>query len=118
MPHQFLFERKLKLPSRRNRHHRRFYTPSTLLSDIEEAIDPCELRVRLLGEVDAGFTGYNFGVNSKKEPEGGQDIVSWPSNGSPRLYARSELDLDELWMKTRGQAGPFSRRRRKMSQRR
>ena len=38
-PHQFLYERKLRLPSRRNALHRRFYTPNTLLADVEEAID-------------------------------------------------------------------------------
>jgi hypothetical protein len=33
-------------------YHRRFYTSNMLLADIEEAIDPAECRVRLLGEVD------------------------------------------------------------------
>jgi hypothetical protein len=92
VPHQFLFERKLRLPSRRNRLHRRFYTPNTLLSDIEEAVDPCEFRVRFLGEVDAG---YSYGAPLKNDPEGGQDIVV-AIERIARPAWRPELDLDEL----------------------
>ncbi len=72
VPHQFLYERKLRLPSRRNRLHRRFYTANTLLADIEEAIDPCQYRVRFLGENDAGF---DYGAELNSDADGGQDIV-------------------------------------------
>ncbi len=72
VPHQFLYERKLRLPSLRNPLHRRFYTPNTLLADIEEAIDPCEYRIRFLGENDEG---YDYQVGLGAEPVGGQDIV-------------------------------------------
>ncbi len=72
VPHQFLYERKLRLPSRRNPLHRRFYTSNTLLADIEEAIDPCECRVRFVGENDSG---YNYRVGLSGDPGGGQDIV-------------------------------------------
>ena len=72
VPHQFLYERKLRLPSRRNPLHRRFYTPNTLLADIEEAIDPCECRVRFLADHD---DGYNYRAELNREPDGSQDIV-------------------------------------------
>jgi hypothetical protein len=93
VPHQFLYERKLRLPSRRNRLHRRFYTPNTLMADIEEAIDPCECRVRFLGENDEGYD-YRAGLSS--EPAGGQDIVV-ALEKIARPSWRSELDKDELW---------------------
>ena len=72
VPHQFLYERKLRLPSRRNRFHRRFYTSNVLLADVEEAIDPSEFRVRFLGESDAGYP-YREGLGGS--PGGGQDIL-------------------------------------------
>src|SRR5208282_3256359 len=72
VPHQFLYERKLRLPSRRNPLHRRFYTPNTLLADIEEAIDPCECRVRFLADHD---DGYDYWAELNREPDGAQVIV-------------------------------------------
>src|SRR5271165_5152642 len=89
-PHQFLYERKLRLPSRRNSLHRRFYTPNTLLADIEEAIDPCECRVRFLGENDAG---YNYLAGLSSNPDGGQEIVVALERISRPAW-RPELDLD------------------------
>jgi hypothetical protein len=94
VPHQFLYERKLRLPSRRNRLHRRFYTPNTLMADIEEAIDPCECRVRCLADIDAG---YDYGADLMSEPEGGQDIVAALEKIAPSPW-RSELEQDELWI--------------------
>jgi hypothetical protein len=93
VPHQFLYERRLRLPSRRNRLHRRFYTPNTLMADIEEAIDLCECRVRFLGENDEGYD-YRAGLNS--EPAGGQDIVV-ALEKLTRPSWRADLDQDELW---------------------
>ncbi len=100
VPHQFLYERKLRLPSRRNRLHRRFYTPNTLLADIEEAIDPCECRIRFLGENDAG---YNYLAGLSSNPDGGQDIVV-ALERIARPAWRPELDNDELWVQRA--AGP------------
>jgi len=97
VPHQFLYERKLRLPSRRNPLHRRFYTSNTLLADIEEAIDPCECRVRFVGENDSG---YNYRVGLSGDPDGGQDIVV-ALEKIPLPAWRAELDHDELWMQPR-----------------
>src|SRR5271166_2394145 len=93
VPDQFLYERKLRLPSRRNGLHRRFYTPNTLLADIEEAIDPCECRVRFVGENDAE---YNYRAKLDGDPGGGQDIVVALERISRPAW-RPELDLDEHW---------------------
>jgi hypothetical protein len=92
-PHQFLYERKLRLPSRRNPLHRRFYTPNTLLADVEEAIDPSEFRVRFLCDSDIGYT-YRTGLNAI--PEGGQDILLAIERIAQPSW-RSEMDSDEIW---------------------
>jgi hypothetical protein len=93
VPSQFLYERKLRLPSRRNPLHRRFYTSNTLLADIEEAIDPCEFRVRFIGENDAG---YDYAAALNSDPDGGQDLVV-ALEKIARPSWRAELDQDELW---------------------
>jgi SAM-dependent methyltransferase len=55
VPHQYLYERSLTLPSRFNMDHRRFYTPASLLREIEESIDPIHYRVRQLVDNDRDF---------------------------------------------------------------
>ncbi len=94
VPSQFLYERKLRLPSRRNPLHRRFYTSNTLLADIEEAIDPCECRVRYVGENDAG---YDYAARLSQDPGGGQDLVV-ALEKIARPDWRPDLDQDELWI--------------------
>ena len=96
VPHQFLYERKLRLPSRRNLLHRRFYTPNTLLADLEEAIDPCESRVRFLADHDAL---YDYQAALGGAPGGGQDIVV-AIEKIPRPSWRPALDQDEHWAET------------------
>lgn len=59
VPHQYLFERKRRLPSPINIDHRRFYTSSSLLAEIEAAYLPNTYRVRHLHENDRGFD-YNL----------------------------------------------------------
>jgi SAM-dependent methyltransferase len=54
VPHQFLFERRQELPSRVS-DHKRFYTPATLLQEIEETLEPNSYRVRHLVDNDSGF---------------------------------------------------------------
>ncbi len=92
-PHQFLYERKLRLPSRRNTLHRRFYTPNTLLADVEEAIDSSEFRLRFLCDSDIGYT-YRTGLNAI--PGGGQDILL-AIERIARPSWRSEMEGDEIW---------------------
>ena len=94
VPHQFLYERKLRLPSRRNRLHRRFYTANTLLADVEEALDPCQYRVRFLGENDAG---YDYGAELNSDADGGQDIIVVLEKLAPPAW-RSELAKDDIWI--------------------
>jgi hypothetical protein len=95
-PHQFLYERKLRLPSRRDALHRRFFTPNTLMAEIEEAIDPCAYRLRLLADCDKG---YDYRAAIADAPEGGQDIVVVIEKLAMPPW-RGELDRDELWAHT------------------
>ncbi|HTZ37721.1 MAG TPA: hypothetical protein VMB84_16945, partial [Stellaceae bacterium] len=72
VPHQFLLERKWQPPSRIDPGHLRFYTPSTLLAEIEEAVDPSEFRVRLLADHDVG---HDYAARIERPPAGGHEIV-------------------------------------------
>lgn len=72
VPHQFLYERKLQVPSRYNRAHLRFYTPGALLAEVEEALDPCRYRVRVLADNDSGF---DYEASLPVMPAGSHDIV-------------------------------------------
>jgi hypothetical protein len=72
VPHQFLLERKLVLPSRINRSHKKFYTPAVLMTEVEEAIDPLQYRVRVLLDNDLG---YDYSVPLNGQPSGGSEIV-------------------------------------------
>ncbi len=55
VPHQFLYEKRVTLPSRFNADHKRFYTPATLMSDIEAVLPPNAYRLRHLADNDRGF---------------------------------------------------------------
>lgn len=55
VPHAFLCERELALPSQIHPGRRRLYTPATLLAEIEEALEPNSYRVRLLCDHDDGY---------------------------------------------------------------
>ena len=72
VPHQFLAERKFRLPSRYGTRALRIYTPATLIREIEEALDPTEYRLRLLCDDD---TGYDYSVDIHEHARGNQRIV-------------------------------------------
>jgi hypothetical protein len=72
VPHAFLYERQLELPSRWNSAQRRLYTPSTLLEEVEEALTPNSYRVRLLADGDAG---YDYAAAPNREPVGHSDVL-------------------------------------------
>ena len=55
VPHQFLYEKKRELPSRYNEDHHRFYTPASLMAEVEASLDPNTYRLRHLADNDAGF---------------------------------------------------------------
>jgi hypothetical protein len=55
VPHQFLYEKRTYLPSAWNRDHKRFYTPGSLLKEIEEALVPNTYRIVHLRDNDDDF---------------------------------------------------------------
>ena len=55
VPHQGLYEKKRFLPSNWNSDHKRMYTPASLLSSFEKALDINTYRVRHLADNDRGF---------------------------------------------------------------
>ena len=55
VPHRDLYERKSKLPSRFNDDHKRFYTPGSLLQEIETALPVGGYRIRSLRDIDDRF---------------------------------------------------------------
>jgi SAM-dependent methyltransferase len=71
VPHQHLYERKSNPPSRWNRDHRRFYTPATLLIDIEDALEPNTYRLRHLADNDAD---YDYSIPPDQHPAGCYEI--------------------------------------------
>ena len=61
VPHQQLYERKSMPPSRFNGDHKRFYTPSSLLLEIDQSLPLAAWRLRSLRDVDDGFS-YTVGI--------------------------------------------------------
>jgi SAM-dependent methyltransferase len=56
VPHQWLYERKALLPSRFNGDHKRFYTPASLMQEVETALPRGCWRLRSLRDIDDGFS--------------------------------------------------------------
>lgn len=54
VPHKWLYEKKEAPPSRFNADHKRFYTPGSLLQEIEKYLPPTKYRVRHLMDCDEG----------------------------------------------------------------
>ncbi|HMI20266.1 MAG TPA: class I SAM-dependent methyltransferase [Sphingomonas sp.] len=98
VPHQLLFERKRKLPSPINPDHKRFYTPVSLLSEIEAAFEENSYRIRHLVENDAGF---DYSIMPYQGTDGCYEIELvvekiakpfWhPDNGSVRAYPAGDF---------------------------
>jgi hypothetical protein len=91
VPHAFLYERQLALPSPWRTQQRRLYTPGTLAQELEEALLPNEYRVRWLGDLDED---YDYGLARDVEPSGNSDVAvvlerivppDWSMQPEPRL---------------------------------
>lgn len=62
VPHRDLYEKKLQLPSIWNADHKRFYTPASLLKEVEDSLPINSFRVRHLKDNDEGHD-YNQPAN-------------------------------------------------------
>lgn len=60
VPHRDLYEKKRHKPSRWNGDHKRFYTPASLLQEVENSLTPNSYRVRMLEDNDKQFD-YSIG---------------------------------------------------------
>jgi hypothetical protein len=89
VPHQFLFERKLSPPSRWVTGHRRFYTASLLLAEIEEALDPLSYRLRALEEDDQDF---DYATPPDRPANGSSEIIAVIERIARPAYGDEVLD--------------------------
>jgi len=71
VPHAFLYERQVKMPSRWSPEHLRWYTPATLLAEIEAYLPPNSYRVAHLADVD---DGYDYSLPVDVHPRGCLEI--------------------------------------------
>jgi SAM-dependent methyltransferase len=71
VPHQQLYERKAMLPSRFNGDHKRFYTPCSLLREMEESWPLGGYRIRSLRDIDDGFS---YDMPPERNPIGSYEI--------------------------------------------
>lgn len=55
VPHQALYEKRASVPSRWNTDHKRFYTPASLMTAFEAALETNSYRLRHLKDNDIGF---------------------------------------------------------------
>lgn len=72
VPHQYLYEKRYTLPSSWNKDHKRFYTPGSLLNEIEETLMPNSYRVRMLEDGDKGF---DYSIPAHMHPGGQYEIT-------------------------------------------
>jgi SAM-dependent methyltransferase len=84
VPHQYLYERKSALPSRFNGDHKRFYTPASLMREIEEALRPGCYRIRSLRDLDDGFA---YDLPPERNPVGSYEIEAVVEKIVPPFYA-------------------------------
>ena len=71
VPHKYLYERRAAPPSARNPDHKRFYTPASLLAEIEESLPINGFRVRHLADNDQA---YEYEHPIERHPRGCYEI--------------------------------------------
>jgi O-methyltransferase len=71
VPHRYLYERRCDLPSRWNGDHKRFYTPASLLAEIEASLPVNGFRLRHMIDNDEGF---NYQAPVDAIPSGNYEI--------------------------------------------
>jgi hypothetical protein len=73
VPHAFLYDRCIRLPSPWDRSHRRLYTPAVLAKEIEEALPPNNYRILIIQDDDRG---YDYNGSANEPPEGPSDVIA------------------------------------------
>jgi SAM-dependent methyltransferase len=72
LPHKFLYEKKECIPSVYNKDHKRFYTPASLMREVEESLEPNSYRVRCLMDFDYKF---DYSLGRELHSKGNYSIV-------------------------------------------
>jgi SAM-dependent methyltransferase len=102
VPHQWLYERKAALPSRFNRGHQRFYTPASLLAELEHALPAGGYRVRLLRDNDEGF---NYAIPPPQHARGCYEIelvvekIQMPTYAPTLTLSSTAAAITEIYVK-------------------
>ncbi|MRH79050.1 hypothetical protein GH984_10085 [Spiribacter sp. C176] len=90
VPQQFYFEEKLMPPSHKEPAHRRFYTSATLLSEVEEALEPFSYQVveheEALG--DRNQASILLFLKKCEPPEWASNVMRWDS---PEMTAKRQF---------------------------
>lgn len=71
VPHQFLYEKKLRPPSMYNRDHKMFLTPAKLLFLVENSLEPNSYRIVHMRDNDMG---YNYNLPPTNHSQGCYEI--------------------------------------------
>jgi SAM-dependent methyltransferase len=71
VPHMYLYEKRLLLPSRWNEGHVNFYTPGKLLTFVESVLEANSYRVEHLRDNDVGF---NYALGPDVHSSGAYEI--------------------------------------------
>ncbi len=115
VPNQFLYEKRQSLPSRWNQDHRRFYTPASLMTEIEQSLAPNTYRLRHLADNDFG---YDYAISPEHHADGCYEIELvlqkltppiWDLEQPPlssRLFARERQALLRLLAKNGARLPP------------
>ncbi len=116
VPHQHLFEKRDAPPSAWNLDHKRFYTPASLLAEIESSLPPNSFRVRHLCDNDLG---YDYDIPPLDPATGCFEIelvlekIAQPhwdvEDGTSRFYRANEFtpcNHSDWWIETDFTAGP------------
>lgn len=77
VPHMYLYEKRKHLPSMWNADHKRFYTPSRLLKEIEESLSINTYRIRHLIDDDEG---YDYSITPEFHCGGSYQIEIVPTS--------------------------------------
>jgi len=71
VPHQYLYEKKIDLPSRYNGDHKRFYRPAELLFEIDLALEPNTWRLIYCKDNDDDF---DYSIPPDRHSSGSYEI--------------------------------------------
>lgn len=113
VPHSFLYDRQLALPSRLRPQQLRLYSPALLLSEVEEALTPNSYRVRLLNDLDDGF---DYAADPQAKPQGLSDIALVLERISSPSWSLAASPIVKPWQPTQIERPSFEPARTRVKQ--